>query len=749
MFARKCKRICGLKKLVLLTLACCFALYARSVWLRARRLEETQIIIRTTTAKPFFVDVSAYPNVSEGICGPECGANQISFYVKTGVEKDEPPIICVHRSIVMHSQKNNVGRGMNVVVINNNTLKVEAVKSYDTYQDDYQFLRDLMTGIKEGHAIIMASFDEITQSLSEEARRWMKLFGAKQVDSIGYRDSYMLIGQKGLVSGDVLEFRVPKKQKNFADHLEKMGCLSLPLGEIKAVESVLPKVMIKTDMKFGADMPNCGLSAGCHDHSFPVMVSTGVKSDNLPEICVSGKIVMAKDVNNAGRGMNVVIVDHKTGQPKSINRYDTYEKDSIHMEILLETLIDMDIVIMSVHDDGSRKLTLHTMEMLNGLGSSLIQNLKFRDVWYFVGQKGLKGFSTLEKISYAGMDGEWPTPLKDSFCVSSKVQSTNYIPDPVARRNDVKREFCKKYDGYGDFCSVEHVDDPLLTPAKLVDDKLAQNAVYSSPIIVIPGFNHNALVQTLETVIMQPGVSRDHVLVAYDEKFPEHGELAAMFGFRNVSVSDATEFSVQVIKALEKGAEMFPNAKYMIVLDEELMLSPDFLSFLAQCTHVLDKDDSLIGVSAFNFNGLDGMQTNKSLMYKVEDFPGLGFMIKMEFFKIRMKHKLKNCCNARSWEGWSMQCEAARPCHMLVPDMSRVFRQVYEGMTPDDRYLTSLFNTPRETSLDSKVSVRGLEELTAAHYDAHLKGLLSGGTVLKPEQLHTCSSNISLAKDSR
>ena len=40
---------------------------------------------------------------------------------------------------------------------------------------------------------------------------------------------------------------------------------------------------------------------------------------------------------------------------------------------------------------------------------------------------------------------------------------------------------------------------------------------------------------------------------------------------------------------------------YMIVLEEKLMLSPDFLSFLAQCTPVIDKDDSLIGVTAFNF----------------------------------------------------------------------------------------------------------------------------------------------------
>jgi hypothetical protein len=31
-------------------------------------------------------------------------------------------------------------------------------------------------------------------------------------------------------------------------------------------------------------------------------------------------------------------------------------------------------------------------------GSGLIQNLKHRDAWYMVGQKGIKGFSPLEEV---------------------------------------------------------------------------------------------------------------------------------------------------------------------------------------------------------------------------------------------------------------------------------------------------------------------------------------------------------------
>ena len=45
------------------------------------------------------------------------------------------------------------------------------------------------------------------------------------------------------------------------------------------------------------------------------------------------------------------------------------------------------------------RLTQHTRELLNELGSSLVQNLQFRDVWYFVGQKAIHGFTTHEKVA--------------------------------------------------------------------------------------------------------------------------------------------------------------------------------------------------------------------------------------------------------------------------------------------------------------------------------------------------------------
>jgi len=37
--------------------------------------------------------------------------------------------------------------------------------------------------------------------------------------------------------------------------------------------------------------------------------------------------------------------------------------------------------------------------MLNELGSAVVQNVKFRDAWAFVGQKGIQGFTDTEQVS--------------------------------------------------------------------------------------------------------------------------------------------------------------------------------------------------------------------------------------------------------------------------------------------------------------------------------------------------------------
>ncbi|KAK6175496.1 hypothetical protein SNE40_013951 [Patella caerulea] len=722
----------GWKKFILLTVCICVILYCiNSLFSRSGR----QVW-----------DVGGEGlNVTDDRCGVKCNAGQHSFYIRTGDGSLVGPTICFEGDVIVSNELKNFGRGLNVVLINDRTLEVADIKTFDTYEEESSLIRFLKKSVPDNFVVMMASFDDAASSLKEDSIRWLKLYGSTIVDDLTLRDGYIMVGQKGLEEGQAIEFIKKKYRKEFADVMEIAGCLEIPLGSHRNLQLMLPEVINEKDMVIGEAVANCGVEKICEPNSFPVRIDTGYADKRPVEICVNGHIMMGENLNKGGRGFNVIIVDPVDQKPSIINHVDTYTFDSTDLEIFLESLVEGDIIIAAVCDDGSRKLSYAVKKLLNKLGSGHIQNLRFRDVWYFVGQKGMSGFTTFEQISYAGVESEWPKEIKKAFCVPTKLIGRQVIPDPEVYRNDERRAFCVKYGGYSELCDPAHVDD-LIKPVKVINKQMEANKVYATPIIIIPGMNHNALVRTLQTTLMQPGINTALVTIIWDEKFPEHGDLAQLFGFNNRSVSGSLQYSEQVLKALKLAVDQHTDVEYLIVLEEELILAPDFLNFMAQCVEILNADETLLGVSAWNFNGYEDVSGNKELVYRVEEFPGLGLFIKTSALQRLFQYdNIKQCCNKRSWYGWNVNSLIGG--EILIPDVSRVFRQVYQGADNLEDYIQALFNRPRLTNLEQETTLGNMNNLAEKVYEDILQEELTKATILTTNQITQCYQKGSFIKE--
>jgi hypothetical protein len=138
--------------------------------------------------------------------------------------------------------------------------------------------------------------------------------------------------------------------------------LSFPNSDINKGE----KIAVGTSIK------NCGLPEMCKENEFAVHVYSGKDNNDEPKICVDGKYVMAKGINDAGRGINVVIVSNgkeviRTGhfdtwQEGEIDKYFLmvffqfgFILDSTNLEIFLENLEDNVILIAVTFDEASTK----------------------------------------------------------------------------------------------------------------------------------------------------------------------------------------------------------------------------------------------------------------------------------------------------------------------------------------------------------------------------------------------------------
>ncbi|XP_078309780.1 protein O-linked-mannose beta-1,2-N-acetylglucosaminyltransferase 1-like isoform X2 [Crassostrea virginica] len=666
---------------------------------------------------------------SDSVCGMTCLGGQKSFYIKTGTDKSKGPTICYDGKIYMSEDHNNVGRGLNMVFIDGNTHKVVDMKTFDTYVGDQSFKQYAQMEMKDKMVVILASFDEMTYSLKDEAKTWLKVMGSSQIDKVAFRDSYLLIGQRGLKQGQAVEFLNQKGENGYGEPLEKKGCFPIPMGDLEETSKLLSELK---EVKLGSELVNCGLEVSCE--GTPLQVFTGDTDNVKPHICVGGRMVMEKELNNPGRGFNIVVLDKDSKKPKFVSRFDTYEGDSKNLEEFLKELQEGDIVVAVVNDDASKQLREGAIEEIKSLGSSAIQNLGFRDVWYFVGQKGIEGYTELEEISYATYDGDWPKQIKTSVCLPTKLKSLEVAPKIGSKRNLERREFCKANDGYSEFCDTQRVDE-LLIPAPLKDKSKEGDEIFKTPILIIPGLDHNALARTLETTLQQPGIQPDLVTVAVDEQSLDQGQLATLFKFQNISLGSVSRYEDKMNSAIK---EFFSQTKstYVIVIEEEIVLTPDFLNFLSQCLPALAADDSLFGISAFNYNGFETTSGDKTRVNRMEDFPGLAFLLKRTVYESQMKTDMEKCCKRRSWDSWTLK-EAGE---MLVPDVSRVFRLPYQSASDADSYLENLFYQPRLTISEYGLALKNIDTLKSAAYETELKNSIKACKPFPLKELQKCAS---------
>ncbi|CAD5116276.1 DgyrCDS5183 [Dimorphilus gyrociliatus] len=569
------------------------------------------------------------------------------------------------------------------------------------------------------------------------------MLGSTVLDKLDFRDNFAMIGQRGLSHGTAIE-QVEKGNSEvgtYGNIVTLFGCISVPMGQLLDLQKLYTAKPALPGSQIGETMSNCGVPKDCGKSAFAVHLYSGKGNEESPKICINGKYVFAKDLNDAGRGFNIAIVNPKTKSYSRIGRFDTYLQDSSNLEIFLEMLNEGDIILAVVNDDASRKLTETARRLFSDLGSAMIQNLKFRDSWIYIGQKGLDGFGETEQfclekvfvyLEFAGPNGKWPRVIDKRLCVSTKLKGTKIRPDPMSRKNEKRRKFCSKYDGYEDFCEGR-IDEPL-TPSPLTDGTMGNNPIFDIPIVVVPGLNQNTLRMQLETLLMQPGLRSNKVTVMYDEKFPEAGELAELFSFKTYKLTSSTKYSVQIQKALENIWILYSSAKHVIILEEEVIVSPDFLLFHSQLLPILEKDHTLVGTNSWNPNGFKGHSIANSLVTRSNFFPGYGFLLKRSYYEAFMQKNFEECCSKRSWNTWDIQAGY----EVLVPDVSRVFRRPFDGLSQQANMLSEFLNRDRVTNIESKVTLKNTEILQRNAYIAYMKSRIKSATVLDIANSEDC-----------
>jgi alpha-1,3-mannosyl-glycoprotein beta-1,2-N-acetylglucosaminyltransferase len=127
------------------------------------------------------------------------------------------------------------------------------------------------------------------------------------------------------------------------------------------------------------------------------------------------------------------------------------------------------------------------------------------------------------------------------------------------------------------------------------------------------------------------------------------------------------------------------KAPRLIFLEEDLEIAPDLFSYFAEFAPMLDRDDSLMCVSAWNDHGQRGRVSNASAVYRTDIFPGLGWMLGADFAR-----EIIPDWPDMWWDEYMRRPQTRKGRQCLFPEVSRTHTYGRDGASKGQGYATYL-----------------------------------------------------------
>ncbi|KAM6151649.1 protein FAM3A [Rhynchocyon petersi] len=175
---------------------------------------------------------TAEPRIKKYKCGlpRPCPEEHLAFRMVSGAANVIGPKICLEDKMLMSSVQDNVGRGLNIALVNGVSGELIEARAFDMWAGDVNDLLKFIRPLHEGTLVFVASYDDPATKMNEETRKLFSELGSRNAKELAFRDSWVFVGAKGVQDKSPFEQHVKNskhtnKYEGWPEALEMEGCV--------------------------------------------------------------------------------------------------------------------------------------------------------------------------------------------------------------------------------------------------------------------------------------------------------------------------------------------------------------------------------------------------------------------------------------------------------------------------------------------------------------------------------------------